>query len=182
MSSWHPGAESWHLIGFLLEGRACEIPGARERPIQPIHSRSRSAGRRALFLSMATERFAAVGNYIKLTKDSAAGTAPGEFAIITGRFVSDEKAADNRTTLAIYSSQSTFDKMKAGIRKQDNSACNFAEYIERNARTVLKDCNNTRLSNVVGAGDIWKDFISQTTRRLHAADFEKRSPCAGSPP
>ena len=122
---------------------------------------------------MATERFAAVGNYIKLTKDSAAGTVPGEFAIITGRFVSDEKAADNRTTLAIYSSQSTFDKMKAGIRKQDNSACNFAEYIERNARTVLKDCNNTRLSNVVGAGDIWKDFISQTTRRLNAADFGK---------
>ena len=63
--------------------------------------------------------------------------------------------------------------MKAGIRKQDNSACNFAEYIERNARTVLKDCNNTRLSNVVGAGEIWKDFISQTTRRLNAADFGK---------
>ena len=79
---------------------------------------------------MATERFAAVGNYIKLTKDSAAGTAPGEFAIITGRFVNDKKAADNRTTLAIYSNQSTFGNMKAGIKKQDNTAGKFAEYFD----------------------------------------------------
>ena len=81
---------------------------------------------------------APVGNYIQLTKASPAGTICGEFAIITSRFVNDEKARENRITLAIYSSQSTFNKMKSGIKKQDNIACTFADYVDRNYRTVLE--------------------------------------------
>ena len=114
---------------------------------------------------MATERTSTHGKWIVVADSTTADTDAGNIAVVFGRKGNDDKAGDNRTSLAIYEGQPEFDKMIQELKAADPDSTTLVQVLQDQAKLVLPDCNNRKLSTIFGAGN-WRALFDPETSRV----------------
>ena len=77
---------------------------------------------------------------------------------------------DDRTSLAIFSSQERVDELIEDVKKADSRSESFVSFVEQKAQKLLPLCNNSRLSSIFGGG-VWNQLFLATTARVDPSTY-----------
>jgi len=77
---------------------------------------------------------------------------------------------DDRTSLAILSSQERVDELIEDVKKADSRSESFVSFVEQKAQKLLPLCNNSRLSSIFGGG-VWNQLFLATTARVDPSTY-----------
>ena len=115
---------------------------------------------------MATQRMSTIGRWLQVKQGSHPDVARGEIALCTDRWVNDNRAGDNRTSLAIFADKEALSKMVKALKLADPSAVTAQQVFEQEARLVFPDCNNRSMSKIFGARE-WEKLSEKSTARVN---------------
>ena len=115
-----------------------------------------------------------IGKYLAIAKANATiQTEVGQVARVLEHAITPGVTGDDRTSLAIFSSQERVDELIEDVKKADSRSESFVSFVEQKAQKLLPLCNNSRLSSIFGGG-VWNQLFLATTARVDPSTYHLR--------